>query len=426
MKNPIKFQLRKYFSIVLLSLITAVLLSAFFISLPATEQLVKKTAFDITTKDSQYFTKVYNIELTYDKNASNTQSKLDQTQNAISNRLRKFGVEDFKIKESKHLQRTDEENKYRTLRITVTTTRDEADLDSMVASRSELRIVTPKDGVDFNADQLAQFLPENYERTSFNRNHFRTIYIKDLETQSGGASYFALLKPWPNSDTKFKDFLDEWAGKVIGVQTDNFVTPVTVPLAFDKDLPAGTAGQKSFSFNVAATREQAEIVDILYNSGLIPQPIRIERQEKLDYQAADINFSQVAISIAVGVILISAYMYFKNNKQLERMINFLVTFITVSTFWVAGLKLFDIPIDLFMLLLEMLLLIMIVKQATYRNYNIYRIEVMSVILIILAYLFGFGYLKIFAKHMFVLMTLTVLLIPVLKIYLNNMKRFLIR
>lgn len=427
-KNLAKLPLRKVLSVVLLAFITAFFISSAFVALPLTERINKAAGFDLIIKDNVY-EKEYLLDVRIPRNkADRADEYVNKTKNVLFNRLRKINTEKILIKESENSKEGDENYFYRRLNVKVRTNVIEDQLDALVTSRSNLVLVVPKEGFNPNTaqNQIDQFLASNYVSTDFNRATFRNVYIKKLPTQGGTEAYFAVFKVWPHKSSEFDNFMDEYAGQIIGVKVDDFVTPVTVPLAYDKSLAGTQTGGKVFSVTVASTPEQAKIADILYNSGFIPQSYEVSSQSRTNIERINVNYTNVFLATLAGLALVFIYIYYRNERSLGKVVSFAaLSIVTVST-WIAALKLLKVEVDPELLMLEVLSILILIKLASYRSYNFFKIEIMSLLLLVIAYLFGFSRMSQFAYEMLFLILLYALLRPLIEIYLSNMKRFLVR
>lgn len=447
------------FGLLFTILVTSMLISAILIALPKTEQWIPENRFDLNVKEDQYWSKSFTLELTV-KQADKDQAteKVELTKGVIQRRLDRYKVEQIEIRnldgyngtesgeqsedpeqeelvdaveqkaEEESVQGTSDDNdspikKY--VQIDITGSPDQANVTRLIGSRHYLKIMTAKPEASNTDDQLAPYLPDNYERTEFTRRSFRNVEIKQLPTLDGSEAYFAIYKAWPQNAIAWRSFLGENAGKTIGIAIDGFVTPYDVPIEFDPDLK-NPQQNPVFAPGVTQDSEEAKILDILYNSGVIPLEYVIIDSNDIETTPYDLNSIEVSAAFILAVIIVMAYTYFRNREDGGRNLLFMLTSVSVFAIYVALLKMTSTPIDLPILLLEGLTIILLAKVLSYRTRSILLIDIPIIMFFALLSYYGSGYIAIYGRQMVVISLAIVVIVPVLDTYIDKMKNLLLR
>lgn len=393
-------------------LISALIIVVGLISLPLTEKIKEDISYNLITKESSYWRKIYALELdTSDATEADKRKYIEETKDILYRRLNKAGLEEVSIYE----ENTDDSN---ILKVDVKTSEDESFVDNLIENRYFVTVVTRKDDVDFDSEdnQYAYLFTENYDSTEFTGSSFRNILITKLKNSSGEYSYFAVFKPWITKEKAFQNFLKQYEEEYIGVSIDGFVTPYYVP----------TSDPKTFAVSLSGEAAQAELIDILYNSGEIPLSFTTGDTEYVDVPSSSFNYIYLSAAILGSVILSYAILLFvikENSKTIS-----LSLFSTLMTFagWITYLKVTSTPVDTWLLALECILAAILIYVLTHNKESQVPITVSLALSFFILMLFGIGYMKIFGKEMLLVLILCQFNIVFGKWYLNNMKKVMIK
>lgn len=427
----------------LLSVTSAFILTSIFIALPKTELLSDSIPFDLNVKEKSYWKRSYTLEVEIkNEDKKFAEKKLNETKDILHKRLRDYGVEEVRItdfvpeevdvtEETAEGEAVEPQVSKRYIKVTVQSAKDQLSVESLIRNRTYIRLMLPKEGAfDNPEDQFAQLLPDNYTPTQFTRHDFRNVLIKALPTTTGETAYFAVYKVAPLSRSAWGDFLEENAGQTIGIAVDGLVYPYDVPFEFGQDLSLsaaqGTATRPDFAPGIAQTKEQAEISDLLYNSGVIPLRYSVTEQKDQKVEAYSIEYEEAALSILAGLIAVIIFSYLRYKERHESVVRYAFTLLLIYSFWLAILKFFNTPVDLFMLALDGMILIPLVKILTFRGRNQYRIEIGLLLILFVARMFTDGYAHLAADSLLKLSVAAIILIPLTNYYLNNMKKVLFK
>lgn len=339
---PKSFDLKRYSVILGLSLITTIMLASALIAMPYTEKISSKLQYDLNLKENSYKARRYTVELDLtNEDPDKVEQKIVRTKDIIMKRLLDYGVESVSITEANDTDPSDDitaevsnegipvettglqddtsgdKEQKRYLDIQVDTSKDIDIISQIIRSRSFIRIVTPKEDVDFNNpdDQIAQYLPDNYNDTKFTRYSFRNIAIKELPTSTGGTAYFGIYKVNPTDKGDFLDLLDKYAGQRIGIEIDGFVSPTLVPSQFDRGAQTNRSVNPEFAPVVGQNRSEAQIADILLNSGVIPLQYSVTDEVDLASSVIKPDYPTALFAILAGVIATIGFIGFRNRKR---------------------------------------------------------------------------------------------------------------
>ena len=404
MKLKIKFNAKPFLNYLIVILTTALGISTILVALPLTEKLSGRTPFDLLIKDDNYWSKEYTLRLETSDNKA-----IEETRDILSKRLRKFNVEKFSVKS----EGVDLENKT-TLKVVVNTTKRQELVKELITNRFEVKVVTRKPDVDFlnEEDQYAYLFATNYYTTDWDRSDFRNIYINELKTSNNEYSNFAIFKLWPNKQKAFTEFLESKKGEYIGVDIDGFVTPYLVPLD----------NQSIFAVPISSADDlQVSVIDILYNSGVIPVIYSVESELDADPQIIELDYIRITIGLAISLLL--SYIYLLLIKQGDSELlrkSFLATVLTISIY-LAILKLTQIPIDTFLLPIQAILTFILIKVLSENDDSVMYIEIGLIFVLILIKIFGIGYMSILSTNLITLVILSKLCLVITDWYINKVK-----
>ncbi len=370
-------------------LLTSGILVSILIALPLTERVSSNVTYDLQTKSQLYWAKEYTLEV--DNAKSSTKDKeIDQIMSVLYKRLTKIGVE--KVDMSRFA-----ENEKEYISILIQSSLPQEYVDELVRSPFKITVVTRNPDVNFEDPEnpYAIYLEENYTETSFDRSSFRNIYVTKLRNSANEYSYFALFKTWP-WNKQWNTFLSDNKGVEVGVSIDGFVTPIqipaTEPLIFA--LPVSTTEKK-----------EAELINILYNSGVVPVSYTLVNQQEVPIEDIEADYVKILEGVIIATVVIYAYLLLIDKTDKKTLIVAgLTTMLTISL-WVAYLKISSLPIDTFILAIEVITMIAVLRITTENSESRIIVNVLLALIASIVAILGTGYAKIFASHLFLLLIL---------------------
>lgn len=404
MKLKIKFDIKPILNYIATILITALGITAVLIALPLTEKLSERTSFDLFVKDKYYWSSEYFLTL-----ETTERKEIEKTRDILFKRLNHFDVEKISIR---NLGQKEEGST--TLHVVVNSTQDKQLVKQLITNKFNIQLMTKKEEVDFfnPEDEYAYLFETNYNPTGWDRSNFRNVHITQLRTVDDTYSYFAIFKPWPNKQGDFLKLLEENKGQYIGINIDGFVTPYLVPLE----------NQNIFAVPITSDDPlQVEAMSILYNSGIIPTNYSLESEKELSPQVISLDHIKISIGLMISFLLVYAYMLLFKKGELDIVKkSFLATVITISIY-ITVLKLFQIPIDTFLLPIIGILTALLIKITSANKDSIIYIETILVITLSLVILLSYGYMQPLATHLIGLIILSKLCLILSGWYLDKVK-----
>jgi hypothetical protein len=408
--KKIKFKkgnLKDISSYVLSILISSIILALILISLPLTERISSSSTYDLVNKSSMYWAKEYILELS-PEDQTDIEGKVNKTKSILQTRLRNIGVEQSNTSSYK-----EGENEY--IKVEVQTTKEKELIDALVKSPYIVEILTRKDDVNYEDTEnpLTPYLPENYNTTDFNGEDFRNVFVTKLKNSAGEYSYFALFKTWPWK-TDWKKFLEEYSGQTVGVGIDGFVTPVQI-----------NPQDNTFAVSASTSEDKyAKVTDLLYNSGNIPISYSTIAENELEVDIAEIDYIKLTEGILVAIIFIYIYLLLIEKTPQKILIQSgLSSIITVSG-WITYLKISSTPIDIFILALEVIAIVVIIRLITENIESRLHVTILLLIVSILGVLFGSTYVKMFTQDLIILLIFSNLSLLITSFYITNVKKSL--
>lgn len=399
-----KINMKGVLNYILVILLTSFILIALLISLPLTETISSNITYDLTVKNDAYWAKEYTLDLGEAQNWA-----VNDVKSVLYKRLNKLGVERVAMssysKDSKQY-----------LHVLVQSSILQSYVDEMVRNPFSMTVVTRNPEIDFEDPEnpYAIYLAENYINTEFKRDDFRNIYITNLKNSSNEYSYFALFKTWP-WDTEWNKFIDQNKGVEVGVAIDGFVTPVTVP----------ATSPVIFAVPLSTTdKEESKLVSILYNSGIMPVSYTVSDQQNVDTNNIEADYIKLTMGILIAVVAIYAYLLFIEKVDKKTLLTCaLTTLITISTY-IAYLKIASVPVDIFLLGIEIIVMIALLRMTVENSESRIIINVLLVFVVILTALLGSGYAKIFASDMLILLVLGYISEMISRTYIHKVGKLL--
>ncbi len=402
-----KFNLKSFLNYILTIIISAVILALVLISLPLTEKVTSSASYDLVNKNKLYWAKEYILELNTE-NSKNIQDDIQETRSVLQRRLRSLGIEQSQIVSYK-----EDDKEY--LKVQIQSAKDIELVENLIKTPYILNIVTKKDDVNYEDEEnpLTPYLEENYNKTSFTRDSFRNVYITKLKNSSGEYSYFGLFKTWP-WQKDWNNFLLEYSGQTVGVSIDGFVTPVQI-------LP----DDKTFAPAVSATEEKyVELIDILYNSGTVNLPYSVVAEEDAVVDMPEINYIKLTEGILVAILFIYLYLLLIEKTSKETLfISGISSCITV-TGWIAYLKISSTPVDIFILALEVITIVVVIRIIAENIESRINVTLLITFLSILSMLLGSGYVKMFSNDLLLLIILSNISLLISSYYVSNVRKSL--
>ncbi len=400
----IKINMKGVLNYFLVILLTSFILITVLISLPLTETISSNITYDLKVKNNDYWAKEYTLDL-----GESQDWVVNDVKSIIYRRLNKLGVEKVTMSSN-----SNEGKQY--LHILVQSSIMQSYVDEMVRNPFIINIVTRNQEIDFEDPEnpYAIYLSENYIPTEFKRENFRNIYITNLKNSSNEYSYFALFKTWP-WNTDWNKFMDENKGLEVGVQIDGFVTPVTVP----------ATSPVIFAVPLSTTdKEESKLVSILYNSGVMPVSYTVSDQQNVQVDNIEADYIKLTLGIMIAVITIYTYLLIIEKVDRKTLITCgLTTLITISTY-IAYLKIASVPVDIFLLCIEIIVMIALLRMTVENSESRIIVNVLLVFVVILTALLGTGYAKIFASDMLILLVLGYISEMISRVYIYKVEKLL--
>jgi len=402
------FNYKYVFNYLFIILLTSFIFVSILIALPLTERFSSQVTYDLKDKKDLYWAKEYTLELDIYKDTEK-KKKLDDVKSIIYKRLSKLGVE-------KVTMNSFSQNEKEYIEVLVQSSLAQEYVDELVRNPFLISVVKRNPEINFEDPEnpYAIYLEENYIPTDFTRSSFRNVYITQLKNSANEYSYFALFKTWPWG-SEWNTFLNDSMGQEVGISIDGFVTPVQVP----------TTQPLVFAAPLSTTsKEEAELISILYNSGVVPSSYTVVDQQVLPIENIESDYIKLIEGVIIAVIVIYAYLLLidRTDKKIL-MTSSLATILTVSL-WISYLKISNIPVDIFLLAIEVITMIAILRITTENSESKIIVNVLLALIASLIAILGVGFAKIFASDLFVLIILGLCSQQIAQYYISNVKRIL--
>jgi hypothetical protein len=415
--------MKSYISVIL---ITALLLASLFFALPKTENLLPfaEERFDLNRKEDAYWKKEVILELSIEpKDRSLREQKVDEAKNVIYKRLKKVGVEEIQIvsyqptqEELENRFRVEEDEGYieEFIKIIIQTTKDEALVNRLITSTGQIKIMQPKEELDelSQEDQMQLYMEENYEETGWNRCEFRNILINDLRAGDGERSYFGIFKPNFGKKGAFTEFLKENEGERIGVLMDNFVIPIQIT----EDMTT------LFAVGLGPDESEAKIQNIILNTGVIRvERISVLSSEELEPNIYEVDHIQISLAILISIASIIFFLYQREKEEKEKILQFAFSLLLIFSISFTVLKIWQIPVDMFLLILAGILGTIFVKTMYTCAAEAKMILLMTVLVSILMVTLGTGYVPLLGNFVLFVILLSFITELLTKTYFKHIK-----
>lgn len=409
MKLKPKFDIKHLLNNLFLIIATSIIFTAVLVALPLTEKITERTSFDLVTKENQYWSKEYTLEL-----QTTDRKSVEKVRNIIFKRLNKFGVENIKITNIGKEVGEEEEEEITVLKVFVNTTKDPNLVKELVANQFQIRIVVRKEEVDFfdEEEPFAYLFAENYEPTGWDRTNFRNIHITELKTTDNTYTYFAIFKPWVSKQADFTKLLDTYRGEYLGIDIDGFVSPYLVPLEEQKIFAVPLNYQ---------SEEDVEAINILYNSGIISTSYSLVTEENLEPQIIKVNYVGISIGFVVSLLLTYLSLVLLKHDDINMVKKALLASILTICIYLSILKIFNIPVDTFLLPIVAILTFLLIKTLVVNLDSVVYIEIALITVFLIVKIVGYGYAEILASHLIWLVLLSKVSLIASEWYLNKLK-----
>lgn len=399
-------------------LISALFLSTLIFALPQTENIIPTIddkRFDLEKKENEYWKHELILQLNIDpKNRSLREEKVSITKDILYKRLQQIGVEEIQIV---NYEVDTEVEDYVTeyIKVTIQTTKEESTIGRILQSTGDVRIMVPKDDIHelSTEDEMALYSPENYESTRWNRDDFRTILINDLLAGDGQRSYFGIFKPSMGNRGEFSNFLKEHENQFVGVLMDSFVMPVEVG---DQQL------NDVFAVGLGPDTGEAELQNIILNTGVIPVvDIFIIQDRELEPDVYKVDHIQVTLAILASILSLLFFLYQRDKEEKERVAQFAFSLALIFSISLTILKIWQIPVDLFLLIPTGILGAIFVKKMYTCTTESKMILITTVAISAIMILLGTGYIPIMGSFLLAVILISFVSEILTKTYFKNIK-----
>ena len=415
-------------SYIIVTLISALLISTLFFALPKTEVLVPFTEerFDLNTKSEDYWKQEIILELNIEpKHKAFIQERVNEGKDVIYKRLQKIGVEEIQIVDyepseeelENQINLEEEENLLkRYIKVIVQTTKDEQLVNRLITSTGRVKIMLPgpelEDLGQEQEDQFQLYMPENYEETKWNRDAFRNIHINDLIASEGQRSYFGIFKPKFGNRGEFRKFIRENENETIGVLMDSFVIPIQISPEM----------AEVFAIGLGPDSREAEIQNIILNTGVVPATnISVLTSQEKQTEIYEIDHIQVILAISISIVSIIYFLYQREKEEKEKILQYAFSLLLIFSISLTILKIWQIPIDLFLLIPAGILGTIFVKTMYTCPTESRFILLLSLAVFALMTTLGTGYIPILGNFLLFIVLLSFITEILTKVYFKHIK-----
>lgn len=401
--------------IVVMSVITAVIISVIYLAIPKTEVYISPfTKYDLRLNNQQWKAE-YKVGT-----SEKDETKLQGLRNIIASRLQKYGVEEFVISQPVAY------GEDRVITISAQSVKPQNDVQQLIENSGDLVILEPKEGVDLekvideSTGATAGTDINNFNRTEYDRKYFRNIDIKllpytDSTTNEQTEAYYGIFKAWAPENNKFKDYLAKMQGKTIGVKINEQILTKVVD---SNDL-------QLFALGFGQTEDQAHFYDVLLNSGVIEFDYSLASSTDLTATYYSYDFMISFGVFVLGVVLAAIFIFIK-KREVSKTIQFVLAVGIVLAVYVGYYKLSLEYANLYFMNLAGLIVLTLNLMSVFKIGNIKNIAFGMTVLFVVVWLFSLGTNSILARD---LALVTVAVVPtdyLMKKYLVNLNRALLR
>ncbi len=388
-------------SYIIVILISALLLSTLFFALPKTENLVPfdEKRFDLNKKEDKYWKEEFILGV---EDGGINKQNIEKTKDVLYQRLRKIRVEEIQIT-----------SKGNEIKVLVQTTKDPDFVRRLLSSTGKVQLMIPKSELEEIAqeDQIQLYMQENYEKTEWDNTKFRNILIKDLRTDMNEKTYFGIFKPKFGERNNFKNFLREYEGKELGILVDGFVRPIRIePHLIEL-----------FAIALAQDDSEAFTQDLLLNTGTIPTNFSLVESSPIETSIYEINHVQVALALIAGLFSLLFFLYRRETEEKEKVLQLAFSSLLLFSISLTILKVWQIPVDLFLLIPTGILLITFMKTMYTCPSENRSILLLATAISAFMVIFGTGYILILGRFILFGILLSFITEILTKIYFKHIK-----
>ena len=410
-KDKILKQLKSIGILSALSILTAIFITIFFISIPFTENYIAQYTYNLSLKSQLYSYERFKIELE-DKGQS------DNYISIVKSRLTQAEIERFNI------EKKDDES----IEVMTWSTKDQYMIQSLLSTDGSVAFMTLKEGIDLNDENniIAAYIEDSYDKTGINRDYFRRIIVRQSPTSQGGLAYFLVFKPTIDKQDEIEAFITNNQGKQIGINIFGYVTPYQVN---GPDLVVG----------VGSDEKDKLLSSAIFNTKPIGTKITTTSEETQSnvqpysfFEFINNNYSNLTAAFALLTVLVAIILGVLNkNKYRVSLIMLFSTILTLSI-WLAYLKITNSAVDLFTIIVCGVVIIInnfassLIKSIDARVIKLLAIIAITILAPLLVPLFitGVGFVDIIANKLIWVILLSEVILEFFKLYLQNLTIYL--
>ncbi len=410
-KDKVLKQLKSIGILSALSILTAIFITIFFISIPFTENYIAQYTYNLSLKSQLYSYERFKIELE-DKGQS------DNYISIVKSRLTQAEIERFNI------EKKDDES----IEVMTWSTKDQYMIQSLLSTDGSISVLTLKEEIDLNDENniIAAYIEDSYDKTDINRDYFRRIIVRQSPTSQGGLAYFLVFKPTIDKQDEIEAFITNNQGKQIGINIFGYVTPYQVN---GPDLVVG----------VGSDEKDKLLSSAIFNTKPIGTKITTTSEETQSnvqpygfFEFINNNYSNLTAAFALLTVLVAIILGVLNkNKYRVSLIMLFSTILTLSV-WLAYLKITNSAIDLFTIIACGVVIIInnfassLIKSIDARVIKLLAIIAITILAPLLVPLFitGVGFVDIIANKLIWVILLSEVILEFFKLYLQNLTIYL--
>ena len=236
--------------------------------------------------------------------------------------------------------------------------------------------------------------------------------LTELKTTDNTYTYFAIFKPWVSKQADFTKLLDTYRGEYLGIDIDGFVSPYLVPLEEQKIFAVPLNYQ---------SEEDVEAINILYNSGIISTSYSLVTEENLEPQIIKVNYVGISIGFVVSLLLTYLSLVLLKHDDINMVKKALLASMLTICIYLSILKIFNIPVDTFLLPIVAILTFLLIKTLVVNLDSVIYIEIALITVFLIVKIVGYGYAEILASHLIWLVLLSKVSLIASEWYLNKLK-----
>lgn len=141
-------------------------------------------------------------------------------------------------------------------------------------------------------------------------------------------------------------------------------------------------------------------------------------------QSPEIDYIKLTEGILVAIIFIYIYLLLIEKTPKDILLRSGISSIITVAVWISYLKISDTPVDIFLLALEVITIVAVIRIITENVESRMIVTVLIALISSLCILLGSGYVKLFANDLLILMILGNLSLSISTFYLLNVKKSL--